>query len=299
MLTTRLRSGNFGDSIWVQGQSFIETAYGSGNKLQVDRLFYTFPVGDQLTVTVGPQVRMDDSGMLGGYATAYPADMLLDFFTYAGGVSTQNLAGAGPGIGAVWEPVEGFTISGNYVAVGGGDSSSIGIAADETSSTSTWQAMYVGEQLGGQVTGAVAYAYDQNNGLTAGTNAAFGLRSDTSRNNFSVGGSWAPVDSGVVPSISAGYSFTNTDEEDDDLNSWYVGLNWNDVILDGNSFGGAIGQVPHLPDDDESLIAELYYSIGVTDNIKVTPMVFYIDNYTSEEVDDDVWGGVVKTTFTF
>jgi hypothetical protein len=69
----------------------------SGGNLKVGRLFYTFPVGESLTVTAGPVVRMDDAGMLGGYATAYPSDLLLDFFTYAGGTTTTNLAGTGGG----------------------------------------------------------------------------------------------------------------------------------------------------------------------------------------------------------
>jgi hypothetical protein len=66
MLTTRLRSGNFGPSIWDEGLTFIETASSTGGDVTVDRLFYTFPVGDSLTVTAGPVVRMDDAGMLGG-----------------------------------------------------------------------------------------------------------------------------------------------------------------------------------------------------------------------------------------
>jgi hypothetical protein len=92
MLYTRLRAGNFGPSIWDDGLTFIETASKGGGAVTVDRLFYTFPVGDSLTVTAGPLVRMDDAGMLGGYATAYPSDLLLDFFTYAGGTTTTNLA---------------------------------------------------------------------------------------------------------------------------------------------------------------------------------------------------------------
>jgi hypothetical protein len=55
------------------------------------------------------------------YATAYPSDLLLDFFTYAGGTTTTNLAGAGAGAGAVYEFAPGFTLSGNYVAYSGGE----------------------------------------------------------------------------------------------------------------------------------------------------------------------------------
>ena len=49
----------------------------SGNSVKVGRLFYTFPVGDSLTVVAGPIVRTDDASMYAGYATYYPSDLLL------------------------------------------------------------------------------------------------------------------------------------------------------------------------------------------------------------------------------
>ena len=77
MLTTVLRSGNFGESTFGNGLTFVETAMASGNTVKVGRLFYTFPVGDSLTVTAGPVVRTDDAGMYAGYASFYPADLML------------------------------------------------------------------------------------------------------------------------------------------------------------------------------------------------------------------------------
>ena len=96
----------------------------SGNSVKVGRLFYTFPVGDSLTVTAGPIVRTDDAAMYAGYATYYPSDLLLDFFTYGGAPTTNNLLYTGSGLGAVYTLGEsGFKVSGNYVAVDGDDSS--------------------------------------------------------------------------------------------------------------------------------------------------------------------------------
>ncbi len=300
MLTTRLRSGNFGPSIWDEGLTFIETASSTGGAVTVDRLFYTFPVGDSLTVTAGPVVRMDDAGMLGGYATAYPSDLLLDFFTYAGGTTTTNLAGSGPGAGAVWEFAPGFTLSGNYVAYSGGNDSSIGIAADETGSVSAWQLMYAGEQLGGNVTAAAMYSYEQNYGLTIGTTAANALPINE-RNSFSIAGSWAPMDSGVIPSISTGYGYSDPSDTSKNIQTWYVGLEWSDVFVEGNSLGGAIGQAPYVidnDDDEENYMWEAFYSIPISDNITVTPSIFGISPYTTGG-DDDIFGGYVKTTFKF
>merc|ERR1712216_96331 len=198
MLTTRLRAGNFGPSIWDEGLTYLETAFSTDNNVVIDRLFYNFPVGESLSVTAGPLVRMDDAGMMGGYTTAYPSNLLLDFFTYAGAPSTTNLADYGPGIGAVWEIVPNLTLSGNYVAYSGGNDSSIGIAADKTGSVSAWQLRYKGELLGGYVGAAAMYSYEQNYFLTSGTTAANALPMDK-RNNYSLAGFWAPMDSGIMP----------------------------------------------------------------------------------------------------
>ncbi len=48
----------------------------------INRLFYQFPVGDKVTVTFGGRVRQDD--MLAMWPSVYPADTVLDVFTYAG-----------------------------------------------------------------------------------------------------------------------------------------------------------------------------------------------------------------------
>ena len=123
-LTTVLRSGNFNDSIFGTGLTFVETAMSSGNSVKVGRLFYTFPVGDSLSVTAGPIVRTDDASMYAGYATYYPSDLLLDFFTYGGAPTTNNLGFTGSGVGAVYTIGDsGFSVSGNYVANNGADSS--------------------------------------------------------------------------------------------------------------------------------------------------------------------------------
>jgi len=294
MLTTRLRAGNF-EGPFIDGLSFVETASGTGSELVVDRLFYTFPVGDNLTVTAGPVVRTDDSGMYAGYATYYPSDLLLDFFTYGGAWATNNLAGAGAGLGAVYSFGDsGFSFSGNYVAW---DGSSTGIGRDETGSTSSWQLFYDGELFNGNFLAQVGFAYAQNVGLTIGTNKAAAAAGDN-RVGYSVAAAWQPEDSGLIPSISGGWSMSDPDDSDDEIHGWYVGFEWSDVFLEGNSFGFATGQAPKV-DDDYNKMYEVFYKFVVTDNITITPTYFAIDEYSGSLSGDYVHGGFLKTTFTF
>ena len=72
-------------------------------------------------------------------------------------------------------------------------------------------------------------------------------------------------------------------------------MRFKDVFIEGNSFGAAIGEAPSAGEGDDNTMWEAYYSIAVSDNITVTPAVFGID----EEGEDEVLGGIVKTTFNF
>ena len=293
MLTTVLRSGNFGESTFGNGLTFVETAMASGNTVKVGRLFYTFPVGDSLTVTAGPVVRTDDAGMYAGYASFYPADLMLDFFTYGGAWGTNNLGGTGSGVGAVYEIGNGFSVSSNYVARNGEDSSA-GLGTDESNYTSSTQLFYAGEAFDGNLLASVGYAVDRGVGFTMAMDAG----SPTNTESYSVAAAWKPMDSGIVPSISTGYSSTEDSDSSADYDAWYVGLEWSDVFIDGNSLGVAYGESPNsTADDDSSALWELFYSMPVTDNITVTPAIFGISD--DGPGGEEQFGGLVKTTFTF
>jgi hypothetical protein len=293
MLTTILRAGNYGDSTFGNGLTFMETASATGGNLTIGRLFYTFPVGEDLTVTAGPVVRTDDAGMYAGYATYYPADLMLDFFTYGGAWSTNQLGGAGAGLGAVYSIADsGFSVSGNYVARNGDDSNA-GIGTDESQFTTSWQLFYEGELFDGNFLAQAGYAVNRGVGFTMATTEDI-----TNSNNYSLAAAWKPADSGLIPSISTGYSLTADDDTSKELPvAWYVGLEWSDVFIAGNSLGTAIGVTPNTTTDgDTSSLWELFYSMPVTDNITITPAIFTI---TDNKGADDTFGGIVKTTFKF
>jgi len=302
MLTTVLRAGNFGSGNAVEqfggGLSFMETAYEGGNgagSLNIGRLFYTFPVGDDLTVTAGPVVRTDDAGMYAGYATFYPADLMLDFFTYGGAWSTNQLGGTGSGIGAVYTIGDsGFSVSGNYVARNG-EESGAGILTDESNFTSSWQLFYDGELFDGSFLAQFGYAVNRGVGFTMAVDTDI-----TDSSNYSLAAAWKPADSGLMPSISGGWSKTDAQTGTNEFDAWYVGLEWSDAFFAGNSLGTAIGVSPNSPTDgDTSTLWELFYSMPVTDNITITPAIFTISDNAGAAADVDQFGGVVKTTFKF
>ncbi len=359
LLRTTLRGGNFWGShnAYANGLTTLEVAVNeptSPNVVEVNRLFYNFPVGKDFSVTVGGLVRMDDAGMIGMWPSVYPADTILDFFTFAGAPGTYNTNGLGSGAGITWNNVlgaKGWTLSTNYVATNGnvGKPSEGGIMTQGSSSTSVTQLGFTGDKaplVGGSAWGiAAAYTYSQNLEIASGTPLALmysdfgaGLGDDSS-NNFGLSGYWVPEKTGFIPSVSAGWGIStfigNTAvlsgnklsgrTSAPQANSWYVGLQWPDTFVKGNDLGMAVGQAPFITKNgggnygrvtgitgnlDSNYMWEWWYKFQVSDNITVTPALYYINNYGGQvgrinysngqyNASNNVFGGLVKTTFKF
>jgi hypothetical protein len=360
LLRTRLRAGNFGQGPWSGtnnpiGLNAMEIAFeencGSadcGDVVAVNRLFYQFPIGSSFTATVGGRVRQDD--MLAMWPSAYPADTVLDIFTYAGSPGTYNLnLGAG---GGLWWKSGNFSVSASYVSANG-DSGSPGFSTDGnqfcgggigtacSSSTFTGQIAYGGSNYGL----AVAYNYSQGGaGLYGGNGTPLAVSASSfadSTNSVGVSAFWTPYSGGWFPSISVGWgisgyqggpgigNFTFVNDAGDTVNafnwidgarsqSWYAGLQWADVFWKGNAFGMAVGQPTfitsvgtNMPEDpsmrtpnDGNYAWEWWYKFQVTDNISVTPAIYYLSAPLGQLQKDDSrsvnnFGGLVKTTFRF
>ena len=94
--------------------------------------------------------------------------------------------------------------------------------------------------------------------------------------------------------------------------SWYVGLEWSDVFVEGNSLGMAVGQPTFISDIDtkkgyDDTVAgsgyawEFFYKFQVTDNITVTPAGHCLSKpYAGQDsAGVNAMSGLIKTTFKF
>ena len=320
MLVTRLRSGNMDNIYGGNGVGLFAQEYGvnTGNTVVVDRLFYKFPVGDEITVIAGPRVRMDN--MLPVWPSAYPSDMTMDFFTYAGAPGAYNLA-LGGGAGIYWKS-DAFSISTSYLSQDANSSNpnAGGIMTDAAGTSATTQIAYAPENWG--IAGAFTYASGAEDGgaLYSGNGTPEAVILSASGNTYSYGISawWTPEESGWIPSISAGWGLTDIPNsniagiESATTQSWYVGLEWDDVFMDGNSFGMAVGQPTFVTDldtkgdvsddvDGAGYAWEFFYKFQVTDNITVTPAIHYLSKpFAAQDSDGlNALSGLVKTTFKF
>ncbi|MEB3361881.1 MAG: iron uptake porin, partial [Synechococcaceae cyanobacterium] len=318
LLRTQLRSGNAGTSIFNPGTNFnsgleVFTDQCAGNNggngcndgVNINRLFYKFPIGESFTATVGAKVRQDD--LLALWPSVYPSDSILDIFTYAGarGVYSLNL---GAGVGLSWAK-NGWSISANYVSVDA-DSANSAIGVGE-GLTATAQVGYAASNWGA----AFAYTYTDFGGSSIFAPLGFG---NVSGNSVGLSGYWQPSTASWVPSISTGFSYSATNNGfggagDLDAWTWMVGLQWADAFIKGNALGMAIGSAGSVGGifptggflvegngTQDTVAYELWYKFQVTDNISVTPAFFWIQNDSVNGfAGQDTFGGLLKTTFKF
>jgi len=288
LLRTSIRASNFSSNSPFGNEAVLETAWSSSNgsdSLNINRSYYQFPVGDSMTATVGAVVRQDD--MLAVWPSSYPSDSILDVLTYAGANAAYSLAlGAGAGI----------TYTNDNI------SASVAFVSDEASDASQG---VLTEQGSDDITAQVAWVNDNLTLAAAYTSSDGGNTTDAADANdydaWGLSGVYN-LDNGI--SISAGMGWKTPDEENDasnieDETTWSIGVVWSDFGSEGNNLGVAYGTAEGHRDDsgyDDPMAFEIYYSMAVSDYITVTPALFTIEQDGS---DDDITGGLVKTTFRF
>ena len=135
---------------------------------------------------------------------------------------------------------------------------------------------------------------------------------------FGMSGYWQPAQSGWRPSISAGWGVNSTTYSGEVENrglvstsqSWSVGLQWQDAFLAGNALGMAVGQpvfatslVGGDTPRDGGVVWEWWYKLQLTDNIAVTPALFYLSRPLGGDTPNgqgfNQLGGLIKTSFSF
>ena len=113
---------------------------------------------------------------------------------------------------------------------------------------------------------------------------------------------WRPIDSSIaIPSISVGYDTSETDaSSNSNTTAYFVGLNWTDVINPDDKIGLAFGQ-PQMVEEEtiEPFLYELYYKYKVNDSISVTPTIFGGTSKNASDVETDMTGYLLQTTFKF
>ncbi len=309
-LYVRLKAGNVADHFGDSSQgTYLSAANTKGDELRVDKIWYQFPVGDDVTVWVGPKI--ENYYMLASSPSIYRP--VLKQFTL-GGNGTVYGSSTKAGFGAAYtqptaDPSEGrWAVSAAYTSQGGAKSAEgQGLFGDDAKTALLTKLEYGTPRW--QVSAAAAF---KENGwadsyfttpkgkarAAAGSETAVGLRAY-----------WKPETTGAIPSVQLGYDVSNIDDAPtgyaDEASGWMVGLNWQDLLIDGNRAGFAVGSrvsassiVGGGSDElDDNSMWEAYYSFKVNDGVTITPAIF--GGSDVQAADKDLSGAVVLTEFKF
>ena len=294
-LYVRIKAGNHtGNTTTKTYGTYLVSGSGGADALKVDKIWYTFPVGDNNTFWIGPKV--ENYYMHGTTPSIYQP--VTKQFSLGG---NGNAYGASTNAGAGWAYKfdNGLAISSNFVSQN--NTSATGLWTDGSPTSWATQAGYTTNQWS-----ISAILNNKYNGWNDEYYHSTGHDPTSGGENFAAVGIrswWRPLETGtVVPSVSLGYdTTTHNDAPDasDKTTAWFAGLQWQDTFQADDRIGIAFGQ-PTLNEAEttDPFAFEMYYSFQVNDSITVTP-AFFSNTARAGTTGDDVSGAVLEATFKF
>jgi len=239
----------------------------TSDKLTVDGITYTFPLGEKTTVLVGDST--DGSAL---YSTAC---------VYGG--FTNTLDDCGNANSAFTAPADSVALSASY-DIGNGFTGAVGYAGQGTADSKGLMTKEGTDYYGGQI------AYSADNYGASVTYANLDDKTVWGLNGYYT------FDDSSLPSLSVGYEMTENEGATKDDTQWFAGIQWDEV--GPGSLGVAVGtKGPQRDGGTEEMAYEAFYSYPVNDSMTITPAIYMLENAGASE--DDETGIVVKTSFSF
>ena len=321
LLRTRLQVGNTGSptfsgedaDIGANGALVTDYTGDTGNTFLLDTLGYFFPIGDNVTGIV-----LANAGIFDDIApTMNPA--LEDF---EGGNTTLSLfgqrnpiyrigGGAGGGLQAQLGPLN---VSLGYLADSGGDpSEGAGLFNGDYAALGQIAFLPEGDTFGLAATYVRGFHTEDNEIFdnAFGTNLVgtgpVGDLSDDALETNTVG-LQGFINLGDSLTISAWGGYTDVqeaDDDDDDEEIWNYALTvgFRDVGSEGSLLGLVAGAPPYVGGASASgtqpIHIEGFYKYQINENINITPGVIFVANPGQGDDDDDLFIGVIRSTFNF
>ena len=302
-LYVRLKAGANGD-VWDERSTYHIETKDTGDEFRVDKMWYTFPVGDKITAFVGPRI---ENYYMYITPSIYKPGALKSF--KLGGNSNFG-ASTDVGFGFKYEGDNGFGFASNLVDKNAdGAGSRAGLLGDHSVRKWDTQIAYTADRWH-----VSAFITDFQNWTSHSYNATTLARQvATDGTGYSLRAYWMPEESGTaVPEISVGYDNKSYEDvtvagEVTQADSYMVGLTWKDMVQADDRIGLAF-TVPlkatefreggAAPNEVDPLIWEVYYSFKPNDSMEIRPAIFGgTDVMTDEE--DDIFGILTTATFKF
>ncbi len=322
LLKIRLQAGNFYFGRGGSNLTDFNFSGGEDNQVALNKLQYSFPVGDRLKFWLaGSKITLDDvSNPLSPYTADFTTGSVAFFPSLAPIYLINDYSG--PGFGAYFDITDKLNFGVVYSALNG---------SNPESGNGLFNGRYdIAAQLTYQIndnTGiAFAYAHDYSG---TGNFSEFSLLGYTgvantddpfdgnaaSSDHYAVIGSWQ-----LNPRINlSGWGMFTYSKADGGLRegdyaeiwNWKISLAFPDLFQEGNLGAISIGSPPYastltnknnVPTDivateDTPLLLETFYVFKLNDNISITPAVWVGINPENDR--DPLWVGALRTSFSF
>ncbi|HEY9768304.1 MAG TPA: iron uptake porin [Coleofasciculaceae cyanobacterium] len=340
MLQTRLEAGNvpdYGDDVTGTESTRLNFDGNEDNNIELDELFYRFPVGERITTWVGTNgLDFDDIFNTSNPLLSSTSEGALSRFNRYNPLVFRGTSGAGAGVS--------FDIIPDTVAVTGLYLTDTGVDDDNGAADPAGEeGLFNGSSSAGgqleftpfdalELTATYVRNYqtgdevNQSGSTVGGLNQGFATQPfgaiDTTADKFGLGASFNLGDKLVLGGFG-GYSKVKGLIAGDDNNlsgeiwSWGANVSFLDLLKEGSQLTFAGGLVPRfgidneeaaaavaagtIPggDPDTSYLVEAQYKFPVNDNISITPGAYAVFNPNHNSGNDTVYAGVLRTTFQF
>ena len=312
-LYVRLKAGDGWDGAFDNkpGTYHIE-AKDTSDAFNVDKMWYTFPVGDRFTATVGPLI--ENYYMLAAAPSVYKPGALKAF--KLGGHGSAFGASTSTGAGLTYSADNGFAVSTTFNSKTAETTG--GLFTDQDQNKLNTQVAFTKDNYHLSATYSIqngwnSWSYYSTKTLADNAGAVGWSSTSTLQtvqaDAVALRGWWRPDETGTAtPSVSVGYdtiTFSNRSDNITEGSGYFVGLNWQDMFQADDRIGFALGQPMKATKVSTGTLSEIdpfmweaYYSFRPNDSIEVTPAVFGgTDVY--QDTGDDIFGTVLTTTFKF
>jgi hypothetical protein len=290
LLRARLQSrdidafAGFGGLNWRIGS-------GTGDALTLSQLYYTFPMGDSVDVTIAANGFSDTDWVPSSIS---PLDGNRGAITSFGLPSPYRFVPGGAGAGASVQLADNLAFSFSYAAAEA-ERSAPGAGLFNGDYGILAQLTYLSDFLDAAVVYTNGYRSSGFTNAFAGPAVAntYGALFNFKFGKFQFGGNAA-----YTPITALGVGSY-------DVWSYQATVAINDLGGKGNMLGILAGVAPYDSDvfvgadDDNAFVGELFYRLKLTDNIAVTPGIIYIDSPGNNSSNDATFVGALRTVFSF
>ena len=314
-LRTRIEQGNF-DRLDddVTGTNSTRLGFDANGDVEISDLHYRFPFNDKIRVWVGALgLDLDDVFNVTNPMLESSGSGALSRFSRRNPVLFRGTEGAGAGIN--------LDLIEDRVGI------NVGYLTDDANNSDEGEGLFNGSFSAGaqlvvnpienlELSGTYVRSYQTGGdvNLDGGTGSAvidapFGEGVDVTANRIGAGVNYNFGDRIVLAGFG-GYAdiegLVDGDNPDGEIWTWGANVSILDLVKEGSVLAVAGGQIPKFTtdadiaeDEDTSYLAEVLYKFPINDNILITPGAYVVFNANSNDQNDEVYVGVLRTTFKF